>query len=102
MMSTKHNTFCRVCEPSCALIAEVENDEIVSLLPDRDHPVTKGFACHKGLATGQTKAGSTFLEADSEYQHITTAIGYCVDHMWPISAKRDFSKVVPQETKNFY
>jgi len=50
-MSSKHNTFCRVCEPSCALIAEVENDEIVSLLPDRDHPVTKGFACHKGLAT---------------------------------------------------
>ena len=49
--STKHNTFCRVCEPSCALIAEVENDEIISLLPDRDHPVTKGFACHKGLAT---------------------------------------------------
>ena len=33
------------------MIAEVENDEIISLLPDRDHPVTKGFACHKGLAT---------------------------------------------------
>ncbi len=45
------STFCRVCEPSCALVAEVENDEILSLKPDRDHPVTKGFACHKGLAT---------------------------------------------------
>lgn len=44
-------TFCRVCEPSCGLVAEVENDEIISLKPDRDHPVTKGFACHKGLAT---------------------------------------------------
>jgi anaerobic selenocysteine-containing dehydrogenase len=47
----KVNTFCRACEPSCALIAEVENDEIISLKPDKDHPVTKGFACHKGLAT---------------------------------------------------
>jgi len=47
----KVNTFCRACEPSCALIAEVENGEIISLKPDRDHPVTKGFACHKGLAT---------------------------------------------------
>lgn len=47
----KHHTFCRVCEPSCALIAEVDQGEIVSLKPDRDHPVTKGFACHKGLAT---------------------------------------------------
>tara|TARA_R110002072_G_scaffold51389_7_gene137953 strand:- start:5937 stop:8021 length:2085 start_codon:yes stop_codon:yes gene_type:complete len=47
----RHHTFCRVCEPSCALIAEVENNEIVSLKPDKDHPITKGFACHKGLAT---------------------------------------------------
>ncbi len=45
------NTFCRVCEPSCALIAEVEDDEIISLKPNKDHPVTRGFACHKGLAT---------------------------------------------------
>jgi len=44
-------TFCRVCEPSCGLIAEVDNDELISLKPDKDHPVTKGFACHKGLAT---------------------------------------------------
>ena len=47
----RHHTFCRVCEPSCALIAEVENDQIVSLKPDKGHPVTKGFACHKGIAT---------------------------------------------------
>ncbi len=43
-------TFCRVCEPSCALVAEVDNGEIQALKPDKDHPVTKGFACHKGLA----------------------------------------------------
>ena len=44
-------TFCRVCEPSCGLVAEVDNNEIVSLKPDKSHPVTKGFACHKGIAT---------------------------------------------------
>ena len=44
-------TFCRVCEPSCGLVAEVDNNELVSLKPDKDHPVTKGFACHKGIAT---------------------------------------------------
>ena len=44
-------TFCRVCEPSCGLVAEVDNGEIVSLKPDKSHPVTKGFACHKGIAT---------------------------------------------------
>jgi hypothetical protein len=44
---------------------------------------------HKGLATVQIKKGSTFLEEDSDYQHITTAIGYCVDHEWPITTKKD-------------
>ncbi len=44
------HTFCRVCEPACGLIAEVENGELLKLSPDRDHPVTKGFACNKGIA----------------------------------------------------
>nr|MCS5575462.1 molybdopterin-dependent oxidoreductase [Pseudomonadales bacterium] len=44
-------TFCRVCEPSCGLIAEVEAGEITRLKPDKEHPVTRGFACHKGIAT---------------------------------------------------
>jgi anaerobic selenocysteine-containing dehydrogenase len=49
-MSRRIHTFCRVCEPSCGLIAEVEGGEITRLSPDREHPVTEGFACHKGLA----------------------------------------------------
>jgi len=44
-------TFCRVCEPSCGLVAEVEGDRITALRPDAEHPVTKGYACHKGIAT---------------------------------------------------
>ena len=49
-------TFCRICEPSCGLVATVEDDpatgrpRLVSLRPDRDHPVTQGFSCHKGIA----------------------------------------------------
>jgi len=49
-MSDSVKTFCRVCEPSCGLVAEVNNGEITALKPDKTHPVTKGFACHKGLA----------------------------------------------------
>ena len=40
--------------------------------------------CHKGLSTCQLKKGSTFLEDETEYQHITTAIGYFVDYEYPI------------------
>jgi anaerobic selenocysteine-containing dehydrogenase len=43
-------TFCRICEPSCGLVAHVDDGRLVKLTPDREHPVTEGFACHKGLA----------------------------------------------------
>ena len=42
-------TFCRVCEPACGMVATVEDGQMVDLKPDRDHPVTKGFVCHKGI-----------------------------------------------------
>lgn len=49
MTTRLHTTFCRVCEPSCGLLAEVTGQRVTRLLPDREHPVTRGFACHKGL-----------------------------------------------------
>lgn len=51
MTMRRVTTFCRVCEPACGMVATVEDDEIVKLEPDRDHPITKGFVCIKGLAT---------------------------------------------------
>lgn len=42
--------------------------------------------CHKGLRTVQLKKGSSFQEDQkNQYQHITTAIGYFVDYLWPVS-----------------
>ena len=49
-MGTSINTFCRICEPSCGLVATVDDGRLVKLSPDRAHPVTQGFSCHKGLA----------------------------------------------------
>lgn len=43
-------TFCRLCEVNCGLEATVdEQGRLAALRPDRDHPISKGFACHKGL-----------------------------------------------------
>ena len=50
--------------------------------------IDKARYAHKGLATVQIKKGSTFLEEGGDYQHITTAIGYCVDHEWPLRPDR--------------
>jgi anaerobic selenocysteine-containing dehydrogenase len=47
---TKFRTFCRVCEPACGLLAEVEDGRLTRLVADAQHPVTKGFVCTKGPA----------------------------------------------------
>ncbi len=39
---------------------------------------------HKGLSTVQLKKGSSFLEAESDYQHITTAVRYMMDYEHPV------------------
>lgn len=54
--TTTVKTFCRLCEPSCGLVAEVQGPVLISLKPDRDHPVTEGYACHKGLAVADLHA----------------------------------------------
>ena len=47
--STEKRTFCRVCEPACGMIATVEDGRLVGLRADRDHPISKGFVCNKGI-----------------------------------------------------
>ncbi|MET0900541.1 MAG: molybdopterin-dependent oxidoreductase [Mycobacterium sp.] len=43
-------TFCRICEPLCGMIATVDDGRLVTLRPDKDHPLSAGFACQKGIA----------------------------------------------------
>ncbi len=43
-------TFCRICEAHCGMVATVEGDEVVKLRPDKDHPLSRGYACPKGIA----------------------------------------------------
>lgn len=45
----KVRTFCRVCEPACGLLATVREDALEKLEADRDHPVSRGFVCNKGI-----------------------------------------------------
>ncbi len=43
-------TYCRICEPLCGLVATVEDGRLVRLRPDGEHPLSRGFACPKGIA----------------------------------------------------
>ncbi|MGI9296247.1 MAG: molybdopterin-containing oxidoreductase family protein [Pseudomonadales bacterium] len=46
-MTTKY-TFCRICEATCGLKIDVENNLIQAIEPDREHVTSKGFVCVKG------------------------------------------------------
>lgn len=48
---TKKFTYCGICLAGCGMEVEVENNEIVSLQGDSQHPLSRGFLCAKGAAT---------------------------------------------------
>ncbi len=48
-------TFCRICEPLCGMVATVEDGRITRLRPDRDHPLSRGYACPKGIAMAEVQ-----------------------------------------------
>jgi formate dehydrogenase len=43
-------TYCRICEANCGMVATVEGDRVTQLRPDREHPLSAGYACPKGIA----------------------------------------------------
>lgn len=50
-MSTRElPTYCRICEPLCGLIATVEDGRLIQLRADKEHPLSRGNACPKGIA----------------------------------------------------
>lgn len=52
-MNEMIKTYCRLCEAQCGLIAEVDDQQIVKIHPDREHPISTGHLCVKaaGMAT---------------------------------------------------
>lgn len=86
-------TFARKVKPSAPAIKDRQNAvraRIKNAAGDVHlfvNPKTAEW-CHKGLATVQLKQGSTFQEDQTnQYQHITTAIGYMIESIWPVAHK---------------
>src|SRR5262249_33632922 len=52
-MTEEKHTYCRICEVYCGLVATVEDGKITKLRPDRDHVVSQGYSCPKGINAHQ-------------------------------------------------
>lgn len=47
-VETKY-TFCRTCEATCGLEVDVQDNRVVDIRPDKQHVVSKGYSCVKGI-----------------------------------------------------
>lgn len=52
-MPRELRTYCRICEAHCGLVAELEGERLVALRADKQHPLSRGYACVKGLSLGE-------------------------------------------------
>jgi anaerobic selenocysteine-containing dehydrogenase len=69
-------TFCRICEPLCGMIATVEDGRLTALRPDKEHPLSAGFACQKGIA---------FAEVVNDPDRVTTPLKRTPNGFEPVS-----------------
>jgi anaerobic selenocysteine-containing dehydrogenase len=41
-------SYCGLCHPRCGTLLHIENDRIVKMTGDPEHPVTRGAICERG------------------------------------------------------
>jgi anaerobic selenocysteine-containing dehydrogenase len=62
MAAREARSFCRICGGLCGMRIAIDADErIVAIKPDKQHPITQGYACSKGLEAGELHQGPTRL-----------------------------------------
>lgn len=49
----EQRSVCRICIGTCGTILSVENGRIARVRGDKSHPLSRGYACTKGLAAGE-------------------------------------------------
>jgi len=86
-------TFCRICEAACGLLADLDaSGQPIRLRPDRQHPTSQGFACAKGtrfldVATHPERLLTPLHRgADGRYEPIAwaTAMSLLGDRLRPL------------------
>lgn len=51
-MGTSSKTYCRICTNQCGMVVDVEDQRVVKVRADREHPLSQGYSCPKGRALG--------------------------------------------------
>jgi anaerobic selenocysteine-containing dehydrogenase len=62
-MAVTTPSFCRLCPAFCGLLVTVEGDRVVAVTGDPDNPVSRGYTCSKGRASGDLHHHPARLDA---------------------------------------
>ncbi len=77
MPAEQRITYCRICEANCGMVATVEDGRVTKLRPDRDHPLSQGYACPKGIAFPEVQEDPDRVlhplrrKADGEFERVS-------------------------------
>jgi len=55
-MTAEHRTFCRNCPAACGLLVETVENRVLAVRPDRQHPMSGGYMCVKGMMSAELHA----------------------------------------------
>lgn len=51
--ATQKHTYCRICEPMCGLVVDVEDGKITKLKSNKEHVLSQGHLCAKAKAASE-------------------------------------------------
>jgi anaerobic selenocysteine-containing dehydrogenase len=84
-MTETRKTYCRVCQGFCAMEATVENGKVTGVRGDKSNPMTRGYACFKGLRNPELHHGP---------ERITGSLSRAPDgFLRPIGAEQAFDEI---------
>ena len=52
-------SFCRLCIAACGVVLTIDRERIVGIRADREHPISRGYACFKGLQAADAHHGTS-------------------------------------------
>ncbi|MGE0383298.1 MAG: molybdopterin-dependent oxidoreductase [Gammaproteobacteria bacterium] len=76
MSARVERSYCRICSGLCGMQVTIENDRIAAVRGDRAHPLSRGFACIKGLQAAEAHHGPRRLlhplrrRADGSFERV--------------------------------
>jgi len=50
MAITEEKSFCRICGSGCGIVVQIDDQKVLKVRADEDHPISRGYTCPKGRA----------------------------------------------------